>query len=70
MTEVLVPKGTKVFPSILGSNRNLDIWGADAYEWKPERWLEGLPESVIGSKIPGIYSHLSVHPFFPLSLVY
>ncbi|KAJ2926779.1 hypothetical protein H1R20_g10302, partial [Candolleomyces eurysporus] len=58
MTEVLVPKGTKVFPSILGSNRNPDVWGSDAYEWKPERWLEGLPESVTGSKIPGIYSHL------------
>ncbi|RXW17125.1 hypothetical protein EST38_g8730 [Candolleomyces aberdarensis] len=58
MTEVLVPKGTKVFLSILGSNSNPDIWGPDAYEWKPEKWLEGLPESVIGSKIPGIYSHL------------
>ncbi|KAJ2919030.1 hypothetical protein MD484_g1462, partial [Candolleomyces efflorescens] len=58
MTEVLVPKGTKVFPSILGSNRNPDIWGADSYEWKPERWLEGLPESLSGSKIPGVYSHL------------
>ncbi|KAJ2919029.1 hypothetical protein MD484_g1463, partial [Candolleomyces efflorescens] len=58
MTEVHVPKGTKVFPSVLGSNRNPDVWGPDAGEWKPERWLEGLPESVVGSKVPGIYSHL------------
>ncbi|KAJ3515520.1 hypothetical protein NMY22_g14433 [Coprinellus aureogranulatus] len=58
MTEVLVPKGTVVFPGILASNRNPDIWGPDANEWKPERWLEGLPDSVPNAKVPGIYSHL------------
>ena len=30
----------------------------DALEWKPERWLSPLPESIMDSKIPGIYSHL------------
>lgn len=58
MTEVLVPKGTTVFPGILASNRNPDIWGPTANEWRPERWLDGLPESVPSSKVPGIYSHL------------
>ncbi|KAJ3527750.1 hypothetical protein NMY22_g9670 [Coprinellus aureogranulatus] len=58
MTEVLVPKGTMVFPGILASNRNPDIWGPTANEWMPERWLEGLPDSVASAKVPGIYSHL------------
>ncbi|TEB39431.1 cytochrome P450 [Coprinellus micaceus] len=56
--EVLVPKGTTVFPSLQSSNCNPDIWGPDSFEWKPERWIEGLPESVAKAKIPGIYSHL------------
>ncbi|TEB29745.1 cytochrome P450 [Coprinellus micaceus] len=58
MTEVLVPKGTIVFPGLMASNRNPDTWGPTADEWMPERWLEGLPESVTGAKVPGIYSHL------------
>lgn len=58
MHEVLVPKGTMVFPSLLSSNRNPDLWGPDSYEWKPERWIEGLPSSVTEAKIPGVYSHL------------
>ena len=58
MHEVLVPKGTVVFPSLLSSNCNPDIWGPDSFEWKPERWIEGLPSSVADAKIPGVYSHL------------
>ncbi|TEB40176.1 cytochrome P450 [Coprinellus micaceus] len=58
MHEVLVPKGTMVFPSLLSSNCNRDLWGPDSYEWKPERWIEGLPNSVTEAKIPGVYSHL------------
>ncbi|KAJ3522922.1 hypothetical protein NMY22_g11675 [Coprinellus aureogranulatus] len=58
MYEVLVPKGTSVFPSILSSNTDPSVWGPDAYEWRPERWIEGLPESVENARIPGVYSHL------------
>ncbi|TBU52591.1 hypothetical protein BD310DRAFT_831896 [Dichomitus squalens] len=32
--------------------------GDDAYEWKPERWLGPLPETVERAAIPGVYSHL------------
>ena len=63
MHELLVPKGTTVFPSILSSNRNPDVWGPDAEEWKPERWMDGLPDSVAEARIPGVYSHLWVHSF-------
>ncbi|KIK57108.1 hypothetical protein GYMLUDRAFT_774192 [Collybiopsis luxurians FD-317 M1] len=58
MHEVAVPKGTSVIVSILNTNRNPDLWGKDANEWKPERWLEPLPTAVTDARIPGVYSHL------------
>jgi cytochrome P450 len=45
---------------VLGANRNPEIWGDDAYEWKPERWLSPLPDSVTQAHMPGIYSNTSV----------
>lgn len=56
--EVLVPKGTKIFVSTMSSNRNPDIWGPDSFAWKPERWIEGIPDAVADAEIPGVYSHL------------
>lgn len=58
MKEITVPRGTKVFLGILGSNLNRDVWGEDALEWKPERWLGPLPIAV--SDIPGVYANLCV----------
>ena len=58
MHEIFVPKDTPVFVSIQASNTNPDIWGPDAGEWKPERWLAALPESVADAKMPGVYSNL------------
>ena len=55
--EVLVPKDTVIFVGALSSNQNKRIWGEDALEWKPERWLSPLPESLVNARIPGIYSH-------------
>ncbi|EAU83493.2 cytochrome P450 [Coprinopsis cinerea okayama7 len=56
--EVLVPKGTLVLVSIMAANKNPELWGPDAHEWKPERWLNPLPETVVNAKMPGVYSHL------------
>lgn len=58
MHEILIPKDTTVIVGILSSNRNKAVWGDDAGEWKPERWLAPLPGSVADAKIPGIYSNL------------
>ncbi|KAJ3002739.1 hypothetical protein NUW54_g5682 [Trametes sanguinea] len=58
MSNVPVPKGTVVQVGIMGSNMNKKLWGEDAYEWKPERWLSPLPETVTGAHIPGVYSNL------------
>ncbi|KAK1224785.1 hypothetical protein PQX77_012303 [Marasmius sp. AFHP31] len=58
VSEVPVPANTNIYVSILNSNRNVDLWGPDALEWKPERWLSPLPQAVSDAKIPGVYSHL------------
>ncbi|KAF8896612.1 cytochrome P450 [Infundibulicybe gibba] len=58
MTEISIPNNTTVNISILNSNCNPAIWGPDSYEWKPDRWLGELPETVAEAHIPGIYSHL------------
>ncbi|KAJ3510085.1 hypothetical protein NLJ89_g4875 [Agrocybe chaxingu] len=56
--EIPIPNNTNVIISILASNRNPEVWGPDSYDWKPERWLQPLPDTVIQAHIPGIYSHL------------
>ena len=58
--EIPVPEGTIVLVGMLASNRNPELWGPDAEEWRPERWLEPLPETVTEAHVPGIYSHLWV----------
>ncbi|THU78940.1 cytochrome P450 [Dendrothele bispora CBS 962.96] len=58
ISEVHVPRNTRILVSIINSNRNPTIWGPDAHEWKPERWLSKLPESLTEARIPGVYSHL------------
>lgn len=58
MNEIPVPKGTTMILSVRACNRSEAIWGEDALEWKPERWLLPLPESVTRARVPGIYSNL------------
>lgn len=58
MTEILIPNNTKVIVGMRASNTNPELWGPDSYEWKPERWLKPLPDSVIEAHLPGIYSNL------------
>ena len=58
MKDIFVPKDTSVIVGILACNRNKAIWGEDAREWKPERWLFSLPDSVTDARIPGVYANL------------
>jgi cytochrome P450 len=58
ITEIPIPKNTEILISLIASNINPEIWGPDANEWKPERWLSHLPERVKDAQIPGVYSHL------------
>ncbi|EKM49766.1 uncharacterized protein PHACADRAFT_214286 [Phanerochaete carnosa HHB-10118-sp] len=58
VSEIVVPKDTTVFISIRGCNRSTAIWGEDALEWKPERWLQPLPKTLGEAHVPGIYANL------------
>ncbi|EPT02070.1 hypothetical protein FOMPIDRAFT_1118855 [Fomitopsis schrenkii] len=58
ISEVCIPKGTEIIIGILGHNTNKALWGEDANEWKPERWLAPLPGIVSEVPIPGVYANL------------
>ncbi|KAJ7479698.1 cytochrome P450 [Mycena latifolia] len=53
-----VPRDTDIMISIHAANRDPRVWGPDAAEWKPSRWLAPQPASVIDAHIPGVYQHL------------
>lgn len=57
MQEVPVPKDTNIIIAIRASNRNKELWGEDAKQWKPERWLAPLPKTVEDAHLPGVYSN-------------
>ncbi|KAJ7184730.1 cytochrome P450 [Mycena filopes] len=50
-----IRKGQLIHIPILGVQRDRAVWGADAEEFRPERW-DALPDAV--KEIPGIYAHL------------
>ncbi|KAJ7931328.1 cytochrome P450 [Mycena leptocephala] len=53
---VRVDKGDKIYILIRAVNRSKNLWGADAEEFKPERWLENsIPDAV--KAIPAIWSN-------------
>ena len=58
INEVTIEKGTMTIVAIRACNRNKSLWGDDAHEWKPERWLSPLPETLTDAHIPGVYSNL------------
>ena len=58
ITSVALKKNTDVIVSILNANRSTRIWGPDAEEWKPERWLCPMPESVARAHLPGVYASM------------
>lgn len=46
LSEIAIPKGTTLIMSLLAANHNKDLWGEDASEWRPERWLSVTGERV------------------------
>ena len=60
MNEVVVNRGVSVFAHFQASNSNKALWGEDADEWKPERWLKPFPSVLEEAHIPGVYSNLCV----------
>ncbi|KAF5376914.1 hypothetical protein D9615_007312 [Tricholomella constricta] len=55
---VTIPIGTTLFIGIAGSNRLESVWGPDAKEWKPERWLSESKPAPTPSRprLPGVYA--------------
>ncbi|KAF8880306.1 cytochrome P450 [Infundibulicybe gibba] len=58
--DLFIAKGTPVYLGLSAANRSTAIWGPDASEFKPERWLgkdasPGNPDKI---KLPGIYSNM------------
>ncbi|KAF8714664.1 Cytochrome P450, partial [Rhizoctonia solani] len=56
--EIRVRKGTNIYVSIKEANRSKETWGEDADVFRPERWLEKLPDSVSDAKTSGVYSSM------------
>ncbi|KAG9128432.1 hypothetical protein FRC07_012540 [Ceratobasidium sp. 392] len=54
-THIILQKGDSIIIPIVSMNRNEDIWGEDAREFRPERW-DNLPESA--KDMPGVWGHL------------
>ncbi|KAH9854630.1 cytochrome P450 [Lenzites betulinus] len=55
---VPIKRGTAIFADFRSCNTNKELWGPDAREWKPERWLSPLPSALEDARIPGVYSNL------------
>ncbi|KAK0489455.1 cytochrome P450 [Armillaria novae-zelandiae] len=54
--ELPIPKGLQIISSVAAYNRNKDIFGEDANEFKPERWLrESVPNTTASL---GVYGSL------------
>ncbi|KAJ7078782.1 cytochrome P450 [Mycena epipterygia] len=58
VSSVTIPRGTTLFVGIAGANRLQTVWGSDATEWKPERWLGGVTPHKLDAnlRLPGIYA--------------
>ncbi|KAF8131862.1 cytochrome P450 [Boletus edulis] len=41
INKVFVPKGTEIVISIAAYNRDKSLWGENAHEFNPDRWLDG-----------------------------
>ncbi|KAJ7264791.1 cytochrome P450 [Mycena rebaudengoi] len=59
ITELPIPKGQVIYLAIGSYNRLESIWGPNAHEFKPSRWLDGIPYTADAPHI-GPYSNLFV----------
>jgi hypothetical protein len=66
LDNLTVRKGETVYISVHGVNRDPAIWGADANEFNPERWLDPVTgksiirEEAVKAKAPGLWSSMYV----------
>ncbi|KAI0720838.1 cytochrome P450 [Cerioporus squamosus] len=67
--DLFLPAGTLVWPNVFWVNRDPEIWGADAAEWKPERWLGPLSEKLVEAHIPSVFAHTMTFAAGPRSCI-
>ncbi|CCM04145.1 uncharacterized protein FIBRA_06307 [Fibroporia radiculosa] len=53
---VRIQEGQTIVIPIANINTSKDLWGEDALEFKPERWLENIPETI--QQVPGAWANL------------
>jgi cytochrome P450 len=56
---IQVPKGVNVWTLLVTLHQDLDIWGLDAKEFKPERFANGASGAC---KLPHVYMPFGVGP--------
>ncbi|KZV63339.1 cytochrome P450 [Peniophora sp. CONT] len=66
-SEIFVPAGTTVLVNIAALNRDPGIWGSDAGEWKPARWL--APSPLLETRMPGVFGNIMSFSGGPRSCV-
>lgn len=57
LSSIPVQAGQVLFISITAINKSTSVFGSDANEFRPERWLDGSVGSEEGKSV-GVYSHL------------
>lgn len=60
LSELFIPANTGIIIGVKAVNTSPELWGPDAGEWKPERWLSPLPDSITNAGIPGVYANTCV----------
>ncbi|KAJ1300719.1 hypothetical protein OPQ81_002363 [Rhizoctonia solani] len=58
ITHIPIKKGSHVYLSLDGANRDVRTWGEDSNVFRPSRWLDPAPSNLRESRMPGIYSSL------------
>ena len=58
--EIIVRKGTPVYVGLASTNRSTALWGPDAAEFRPERWIgrQAHESTMYQVKTPGIFSNM------------
>ncbi|THH27299.1 hypothetical protein EUX98_g6892 [Antrodiella citrinella] len=69
ITEIPITKGTLITVGIYTYNRRRDVWGEDADEWKPERWLSSLPERARNTPSGSVFSNMMTFAAGPRSCI-
>ena len=58
ITKVPISEGTLLSIGIFAFNRRKDLWGEDAAEWRPERWLGSLAANSRDNASGGVFYNL------------